>query len=313
MRAVIERYGTALAGVALILFFVIFAPNFASPANILNVLKDTSFLAILALGFALALTIAELDLSVAEIASLAAVVAGWMVHKQYDPMLAVATALGVGAALGAFNGFGVTVLRVPSLIVTLGTAAIARGLAFMITQGVAFVGRWPTSFTGLARGSTFGVPNLLIWLAVATAFAYGLIKWTRTGAHMTATGEADEAARLAGVATAKMKRIGLLLSGLFASVTAVLLAANLSSAAPNMAGDYFLYAIAAVLLGMTMFEPGRPNIAGTVFAALVLKVLGNGLVLLGAAYYIQDIVLGAIIIGSVAFSASVLKKAAFKV
>jgi len=313
MRAVIERYGTALAGVALILFFMVSAPNFASPANLVNVLKDTSFLAILALGFALALTIAELDLSVAEIASLAAVVAGFLVHKQYHPVLAVAGALGVGVALGTFNGCGVTVLGVPSLIVTRGTAAIARGFAFLITQGVAFVGRWPAGFTDLARGSTLGIPNLLIWLALAAGFSYVLLKWTRTGAHMTATGEADEAARLAGIATARMKRIGLLLSGLLAGTTAVLLAANLSSAAPNMAGDYFLYAIAAVLLGMTMFEPGRPNVPGTVFAALVLKVLGNGLVLLGAAYYVQDIVLGAIIIGSVAFSASVLKKAAFKV
>ncbi|GAU85251.1 ribose ABC transport system permease protein RbsC [Bosea sp. BIWAKO-01] len=140
-----------------------------------------------------------------------------------------------------------------------------------------------------------------------------LLKWTRTGAHMAATGEADEAARLAGIATMRMKRLGLLLAGVFASITAVLLAASLSSAAPNMAGDYFLYAIAAVLLGMTMFEPGKPNVAGTVFAALVLKVLGNGLVLMGAAYYVQDIVLGIIIIGSVAFSASVVRKAAFKV
>jgi ribose transport system permease protein len=82
----------------------------------------------------------------------------------------------------------------------------------------------------------------------------------------------------------------------------VLLAANLSSAAPNMASDYFLYAIAAVLLGMTMFEPGQPNVPGTVFAAILLKVLGNGLVLLGAAYYVQDIVLGVIMIGSVAAS-----------
>jgi ribose transport system permease protein len=219
----------------------------------------------------------------------------------------------VGLALGLLNGFGVTVLRIPSLIMTLGTAAIAKGLAFMITQGVAFVGRWPTGFTGLARGYSFGVPNLVLWMAGATLFAYGLVKWTKTGAHMVATGEADEAARLAGIATARMKRIGLLLAGLMAAITAVLLAANLSSAAPNMAGDYLLYAIAAVLLGMTMFEPGKPNIPGTVFAALVLKVLGNGLVLLGAAYYVQDIVLGIIIIGSVAFSASVMKKAAFKV
>jgi len=313
MREIIGRYGTALAGLALIIFFVAFAPNFATTMNIVNVLKDTSFLAILALGFALAFTVAELDLSIAEMASLAAVVCGWLVQLQYPPLVAVLAALSVGALLGALNGYGVTVLRIPSLIMTLGTAAIAKGFAFMITQGVAFVGRWPTGFTGLARGYTFGIPNLVLWLAGVTLFAWGLVKWTRTGAHMVATGEADEAARLSGIATARMKRIGLLLSGILAAITAVLLAANLSSAAPNMAGDYLLYAIAAVLLGMTMFEPGKPNVPGTVFAALVLKVLGNGLVLLGAPYYVQDIVLGVIIIGSVAFSASAMKKAAFKV
>jgi len=313
MREIIGRYGTALAGLALIIFFVAFAPNFATTMNVVNVLKDTSFLAILALGFALAFTVAELDLSIAEMASLSAVVCGWLVQLQYPPLVAVAAALAVGALLGGLNGYGVTVLRIPSLIMTLGTAAIAKGFAFMITQGIAFVGRWPVSFTGLARGYTFGVPNLVLWLTGVTLFAWGLVKWTRTGAHMVATGEADEAARLSGIATGRMKRIGLLLSGILAAITAVLLAANLSSAAPNMAGDYLLYAIAAVLLGMTMFEPGKPNVPGTVFAALVLKVLGNGLVLLGAPYYVQDIVLGAIIIGSVAFSASAMKKAAFKV
>lgn len=313
VREVIGRYGTAIAGLVLVVFFLLFAPNFASTMNIINVLKDTSFLAILALGFALAFTVAELDLSIAEMASLAAVVCGWMVHLQYPPAVAFGAALAVGIVLGSLNGYGVTVLRIPSLIMTLGTAAIAKGLAFMITQGVAFTGRWPVSFTGLARGYSFGVPNLVLWMTGATLFAWVLVKWTRTGAHMVATGEADEAARLAGIATARMKRIGLLLAGVFAGLMAALLAANLSSAAPNMAGDYLLYAIAAVLLGMTMFEPGKPNIAGTVFAALVLKVLGNGLVLLGAPYYIQDIVLGVIIIGSVAFSASAMKKAAFKV
>lgn len=313
MRDVLARYGTALAGLALIVFFVAFAPNFATPGNIVNVLKDTSFLAILAIGFALAFTVAELDLSVAEVASLAAVVCGWLAQKQYDPAIAVAAGLSVGLVFGWVNGFGVTRLKIPSLIMTLGVAAIAKGAAFMITQGVAFVGRWPTGFTGLARGTTLGVPNLVLWLAAVTLFAWALVKWTRTGAHMIATGEADEAARLAGVDVGRMKRLGLLLAGLMAAIMAILLAANLSSAAPNMAGDYLLYAIAAVLLGMTMFEPGKPNIGGTVFAALVLKVLGNGLVLLGAPYYAQDIVLGAIIIGSVAVSASAMKKAAFKV
>lgn len=311
MAASVERFGTVLAGLLLIAVFVAFAPNFATPANIINVLKDTSFLAILAIGFTLALTVAELDLSVADVASLCAVLVGWMVQQKIDPLLASLVALAAGAALGAVNGFGVTVLRVPSLIVTLGTAAIARGLAFMITQGVAFVGRWPTGFTGLARGSTAFIPNLVLWMAGTMLLAWFLLGSTRLGAHMVATGEAEEAARRAGIATARMKRLGLLLSGVLAGLTAVLLAANLSSAAPNMAGDYFLYAIAAVLLGMTMFTPGQPNIQGTAFAALVLKVLGNGLVLLGAAYYVQDIVLGIIMIASVAASTVVTSRPAF--
>lgn len=302
MPGVAERYGTVAAGLVLLAAFILFAPNFATTANLLNVLKDTSFLAILATGFALALTVGELDLSVADIASLAAVVVGWLVQMKVNPVLAVLAAMAAALAFGAVNAIGVTVLRVPSLIVTLGTAAIARGFAFMITQGVAFVGRWPTGFTGIARGTAWGLPNLVLWMAAVTLLAWGLLKWTRTGAHMIATGEAEEAARLSGIATSRIKRLGLLLSGLLAGLTAVLLAASLSSAAPNMASDYFLYAIAAVLLGMTMFEPGQPNVPGTVFAAILLKVLGNGLVLLGAAYYVQDIVLGVIMIGSVTAS-----------
>lgn len=313
MRKIIETYGTALSGVVLFIVFAVTAPNFIAPTNLVNVVKDASFLAILALGFTLALRAGELDLSIAEMASLAAVVVGWFIHHQFHPVVGIAAAIAVSLALGAFNGFGVTRLRVPSLIVTLGVAAIAKGISFMITQGVSFVGRWPSGFTDLARGSLFGLPHLVLWMVAATASAWILLNWTRTGAHMTATGEAEEAARLSGVKTAQIKRLGLTLSGLFAGIAAVLLAANLSSAAPNMAADYFLYSIASVLLGMTMFQPGHPNVIGTVYAAIVLKILGNGLVLMGAPYYLQDMVLGFIIIGSVAFSASLVKKAAFKV
>jgi ribose transport system permease protein len=311
MKDFLAKYATALAGLGVFAWFAITAPVFASPANLALILKETSFLAILALGFALALVTAELDLSVAEVASLSAVVAGWLVHTGNDPMIAVAGGLGVGALCGLANGFAVTVLNVPSLIATLGMAAMAKGFGFMLTKGVAFVGRWPQGFTEIARGDFLGAPNLLWWLALVAALAYALVKWTRTGAHLVATGEAEEAARLAGIATKRMKRLALLLAGLLAGFTAVLLASSLSSAAPNMAGDHFLYAIAAVLLGMTMFEPGRPNVPGTLVAAFTLKALGNGLILSGVAYYVQDIVLGAIIVGSVALSAGALGRAAF--
>lgn len=313
MHDALERYGTALAGAGLLAFFLLAAPNFAQPANLLNIAKETAFLAILATGFALALLTAELDLSIADVASLSAVVAGALVHGGATPLLGVAAGLAVGALAGVANGLAVTVLNVPSLIATLGMAAVAKGLGFMITQGVAFVGRWPESFTGLARGSIAGIPILILWLAVVVGLAVFLVKATRTGAHMTATGDAADAARLSGIDTAGMKRLGLMLAGLMAGLTAVLLSASLSSAAPNMAGDYFLYAIASVLLGMTMFEPGRANVPGTLVAALVLKALGNGLVLMGAPYYWQDIVLGIIIIASVAVSSAYLRKAAFRI
>lgn len=311
MRNFLSIYGTALAGIVIVLFFAIVSPVFATTGNLLIILKETSFLAILALGFALALMTAELDLSIAEVASLCAVITGAVVHAGQPVWMAIAAGLGAGLLCGIANGLAVTSLRVPSLIATLGTAAVAKGLAFMITQGVAFVGRWPSSFTDLARSSLMGIPNLVWWLSVVAGAAFVFVNWTRTGSHLVATGEAEEAARLAGIRTARMKRLGLGLSGLLAGGTAVLLAASVSSAAPNMAGDHFLYAIAAVLLGMTMFTPGKPNVIGTLVAAFTLKALGNGLILLGAAYYVQDIVLGLIIVGSVALSAVAMRRAAF--
>jgi len=311
MTALLSRYGTALAGLLVLVFFAAFAENFATPGNLALVLKDTAFLAVLAIGFTLALATAELDLSIADVASLSAVVTGALIQGGTIPAIAVLAGLGTGLGAGLLNGLAVTVLGVPSLIATLGTAAIARGLGFMITQGVAFVGRWPREFTGLARGTLLDLSNMIWWMAGIGFLAWVLLKRTRTGLHMMATGEADEAARLAGIRTKRMKRLGLALAGLLAGVTAVLLAASLSSAAPNMAGDHFLYAIAAVLLGMTMIEPGRPNIPGTLIAAFMLKALGNGLVLLGAPYYAQDITLGIIITGSVALSSTVMRRAAF--
>jgi ribose transport system permease protein len=291
--------------------FAVAAPHFLNPTNLLNVLKQISFLAILGVGFGLALTTAELDLSFANVCSFAAVVVGGLIHHGYRPVLAVAAGLGIGSAAGALNGLLVTRLKIPSLIATLATASMANGGAFAVTGGVAFVGRWHPDFLALGRGSLLGVPVLIWWTAGAALAALFLLKQTRAGLHMTFTGETDEAARLAGIDIRRMKCLGLGLSGLAAGLVAVLLTATLNSAAPNMAGDYLLQAIAAVLLGMTMFEPGRANVPGTLVGAATIGMLGNGLVLMGAPYYVQDIMLGVIIVASVGLSAATLKKAAF--
>jgi ribose transport system permease protein len=309
----LARYGTALAAAALFLVFAATAPNFLDPTNLLNVLKQLSVLVILGLGFGLALTTAELDLSFASVCSFGAVAVGGLIHRGYPPGLAVAAGLAVGLAAGGLNGLLVTRLKIPSLIGTLATASVANGCAFAVTGGVSFVGRWDPRFLALGRGHVLGVPVLVLWTAMAAGLVLYLLKQTRLGLHMVFTGETDEAARLAGVRVRRVKSLGLVLSGLAAGVAAVLLTATLNSAAPNMAADYLLQSIAAVLLGMTMFEPGRPNVPGTLVGATTIGMLGNGLVLLGAPYYVQDILLGVIIVASVGLSAATLKKAAFGV
>ncbi len=310
-RRILATYGTAIAALLLFGFFAVAASNFLDPTNLLNVLKQVSFLAILGIGFGVAFTIAELDLSFAAVCSFCAVVAGGLIHHKVAPGLAVPAAILTGLAAGVLNGLLVTRLKIPSLIATLATASVATGLGFAVTGGVAFVGRWDPAFLSLGRGSMLGVPALIWWTAGVALAVHLVVKETRLGLHLVFTGEADEAARLAGVDVRRMKLVGLAFAGLCAGLVGTLLAATLNSAAPDMAKDYLLTSIAAVLLGMTMFEPGRCNVPGTLVGAATIGMLGNGLVLMGAPYYVQDIALGVIIVASVALSASALKKAAF--
>jgi ribose transport system permease protein len=310
-RRIVATYGTAIAALVLFAFFAVAADNFVNPTNLLNVLKQVSFLAILGIGFGIAFTAAELDLSFAAVCSFCTVVVGGLIHHKVAPVVAVPAAVAVGLAAGVLNGLLVTRLRIPSLIATLATASVATGLAFGITGGVAFVGRWDPGFLALGRGSVLGVPALIWWTAGVALVVQFVLKQTRLGLHLVFTGEADEAARLAGVKVRRMKLLALAFTGLTAGLVGTLLAATLNSAAPDMAKDYLLTSIAAVLLGMTMFEPGRCNVPGTLVGAATIGMLGNGLVLMGAPYYVQDIMLGIIIVASVAVSASALKKAAF--
>lgn len=312
-KAFISKYGTAFGGLAVFLFFALMAENFLSAPNLLTVLKQISYLTILAVGFSFALTTSELDLSFANICSLATVITGGLIYHQHPIWLAILCGVVTGGAAGLVNGLVVTRLKVPSLIATLGMASIANGAAFWITEGVAYVGRWPEAFVFLGRGKLWGIPVLAVWMIVVLLIALFVMKQTRLGIHMVFTGEASEAARLGGIAVKKLKVLGLTLSGLLAGVTAVLLAASLSSAAPTAAGDFMLTTMAAVLLGMTMIEPGRPNVLGSFIGALTIGMLSNGLVLLGAPYYAHDIVMGILIIGSVSLSASTIAKAAFSV
>jgi ribose transport system permease protein len=312
-KEILRKYGTAIGGLGLFIFFSVMAENFLNTGNLLNVLKQTSFLTILSIGFSFALTTSELDLSFATVGSLSCVVTGGLIYHHCPTLLAVSAGITVGLVAGIVNGLIVTVLKVPSLIGTLAVSSMATGVSFWITGGVAYVGRWADAFLFLGRGRLLGIPVLVVWTLLGVLISLFVLKQTRLGIHMVFTGENDEAARLGGIQTKRLKILGLSLSGLAAGFTGVLLASSLSSADPTAADGFMLTAIAAVLLGMTMIEPGHPNVIGSVIGALTIGVLSNGLILLGAEYYVQHIMLGLIIIASVSVSASTITKAAFSV
>jgi ribose transport system permease protein len=307
----LRRYGTVLALGLLVIALALMAPNFSSPINLLNILKQVSYLTIIATGFTLALVGGELDLSIGAVATLASVVCAVLLFGGSAWPLAVAAGLLTGAGLGLVNGVCVVRFRIPSLIATLATATIAGGIAFMITGGVAFVGRLPAGFLFIGRGSILSVPMPVVWMLALLLLAGLWLSMSRSGSHLIASGEAPEAARLAGVAVGRMKALGLVLSGAAAGAAGILLTSALSSSSPTIAGDFLMKGIAAVLLGMTTIEPGKPNLAGTFVGVLIIGTLANGLTLLGSEYYVQDILLGLIILASVGISASRLSNAAF--
>jgi ribose transport system permease protein len=312
-KSFLQNYGTVLAYVALFVFFALASDRFLSPYNLMNVLKQISYLTIIALGFTLAFITSELDLSFANIASLCSVITAGLLHAGFPIWPSVLCGLCVGIVFGLANGLLVTKLKIPSLITTLATATIANGVAFMLTGGVAYVGKLPAPFLFIGRGKIFGVSILIFWMLLVMGLILFFIKNIRTGMHMVCTGESEDAARLAGINVHGMKILGLTLSGAAAAITGVLLTSSLSSASPTMAGDFLMSGIAAVLLGMTTVEPGKANVPGTLVGALIIGTLTNGLTLVGAAYYVQDILLGLIILGSVSISASQMMNAAFGV
>lgn len=286
-----------LVGLVVVCVLMGFASdNFFTLANILNVLRQVSVVGILAVGMTFVILTGGIDLSVGAVMALAGTVAaGLMVNMGLPAGLSLAAALMVGLGLGLVNGALVAWGRMPAIIVTLAMMGIARGLGLIYSGGYPISGlpSWVAWF-GIGRIGVVPVPVII--MLVVYALAWVLLQRTPFGRHVYAIGGNETAARLSGVRTGRVKLAVFAISGLTASLAAIVLTGRLMSGQPNAGVGFELDAIAAVVLGGTAIAGGRGLILGTLIGAVLLGVLNNGLNLMGINPYMQDVIKGLIIL-----------------
>lgn len=292
--------------IAFVVVFVLFAiflggDGFLSTNNMLNIVRQTATISIMAVAMTFVIAAAEIDLSVGSIAGLASVVTA-MTTAQFGLVPGILAGLLAGAVIGAINGGLVALLKIPSFLVTLGMLGLAAGLAQWITSSA------PQPITDrlyvtIFGGSDFGpVPGLLVWTVVAVAVGWLVMNRTGFGRKVLATGGNPTAAAYTGINTARIKFTVLLMSGVAAAVAGMLYAGRLESGRFQWGQGDELTVIAAVILGGTSLFGGRGAIIGTLFGSLFMGLINNGLILAGLDVAQQQVVRGAIIIAAVALS-----------
>jgi ribose/xylose/arabinose/galactoside ABC-type transport system permease subunit len=289
-------------GVALALecaIFAIFAPHFFSADNLLNVSLQASITAIIAAGMTFVILTAGIDLSVGSVVALAGIVATATLKAGLPPAvglpLAVLAALAFGAMSGGIAGALVARFSVAPFIVTLALMTVWRGVAFVATEGRP-VWDLPESFGLLGSARPLGVPFPTLAMAAVYVVSHVALTATRFGRHVVAVGGNPEAARLAGIRTGRVVASVYVLCGTLAAGSGVLLASRMNSGQPNAGLMYELDVIAAVVVGGTSLSGGRGSIVGTFLGAMLIAVLRNGLNLLDVNSYVQQVVVGVVIL-----------------
>jgi rhamnose transport system permease protein len=276
------------------------SPYFLTGFNISSLTRDLMEKAIMALPMTLIIISGEIDLSVASILGLASVILG-VTWKAGIPLgLGMLIALIVGATAGLLNGLLVTRLGLPSLVVTIGTLALYRGLAYVVLGDQA-VSDFPAAFTTFGFGSVPGtlIPWPFVVFVILALIFMGVLHWSWIGRQIYAVGSNKEAARFAGIRVANLKLALFVLSGLLAALAGIIFTARFSSARPDNALGFELDVITIVLLGGVNIFGGRGTLIGVILSLFIIGALRNALSFASISGDIQNIVVGALLVFSV--------------
>jgi L-arabinose transport system permease protein len=298
---IVRRFGVQLLLLVLVLAgFCVLVPDFAGLRNMRGLILSVTLVGTIATTMMLVLALREVDLSVGSITALAGVLTAVVIERTGGVAIGIIAGLAAGALIGFLNGWVVARLRVNSLIVTLATMEIVRGLAFLASGGKA-VSIPAERFYTLGSGSFLGL-NYPIWIMFLAFVIFGtLLNRTVFGRNVLAIGGNPEAARLAGVPVDRVRVGVFVLQGLVAAVAGIVLAARITSGQPNTSQGLELAVISACVLGGVSLSGGVATVAGVIIGVLIMGAAQNALNLLDVPTFYQYVVRGGILLAAVIF------------
>jgi ribose/xylose/arabinose/galactoside ABC-type transport system permease subunit len=276
------------------------SPTFLEPANLANILKQSSLLGFVALGMCFVLIGGGLDLSVGSIVALSSVLIAGISATQ-PPIVGIQVALLAGALIGFGNGFFVTFFNFQPIIVTLSSMAIVRGIGMAYSDSRPIFGTLPNELFLLSEGSILGLPVPALLFLATCGIAAVFLRYTATGRQIYQVGGNEEAARLAGVNVARVKIVTYVISGFLSAFAGLMLVARMQSGEAVGTGvGWELDAIAAAAIGGVSVMGGTGSVLGTLCGTLIIGMMANAFNLMGVNPYWQRIVIGIVLAVAVA-------------
>ncbi len=298
----VEEIGVLSALLLIGVFLALTTEQFSMPTNLLNVARQASYVGIMVVGMVFVISQGDIDISVGAMFNLTTIALGVALQAGMPAALAVPFGLGCGMLLGFVNGVLMLTLRIPAIIVTLGTMTMYRSLSLVLSNATT-VAKFPKDnwFFEVVGGKAFGVvPASVVIMVLVGVVGYVLYNHTVFGRQVCAIGANPRAARYSGIKVDQVRLLTMVFSGAACGAAALAILSFLGAADPSVGSGSEMLVISAAIIGGASLSGGSGSILGAVVGALIIAVIRNGLVLLGVSIYWQGFVTGATIIAAVA-------------
>lgn len=313
MRKKID-FGKMLAEYAIIVIFIvlfvvmsIFAPNFFTGNNMVNILRQVSISGICAVGMTFVMLTGGIDLSVGAILGVSGVLTAMMMLKGIPSLLASIIALALGVVIGGITGAIIHYIEIPPMIATLGTMTSLRGVAYLITGGTPVFG-FDESYSKIGQGHVGVIPIPVIILAIVYVIGIFVLSKTKFSRYVYGIGGNQEVARLSGIKVARVKIAVYAISGFCSALAGLVMLGRVNSGQPRAGESYEMDVITAVVLGGVSLNGGVGNLSHVIFGVLIIGVLTNGMTMMAVDDYWQRVVKGLILLLAVSFDHYIQKK-----